>query len=128
MTKVTGIARIVSKHDNGYAAVAFAQVCILFPFRQVLEQVPGDFVRYTPIFAGDAGPKCAVARAGEQVTLQFRAQRASDAAGAVTVNQFDCCVALFAGELQFMLHAQTSLLHVRHAFFEVDNFDERGLA
>jgi hypothetical protein len=44
------------------------------------------------------------------------------------VNQLHGCVALFARKLQLVLHAQARLLDVRHAFFEIDDFDERGFA
>ena len=59
---------------------------------------------------------------GEQVWLEFRAQRSANAAGAVSVDQLDRCIALFARNLQFMLHTQARLLHVRHAFFQVYHF------
>lgn len=54
--------------------------------------------------------------------MEFRAQRSANAAGAVSVDQLDRCIALFARNLQFMLHTQARLLHVRHAFFQVYHF------
>src|SRR5258708_1030601 len=116
------------KNDDGNAMIIASQIRVLFPFREALEQVPCGLVGDAPVFSGDKSADGPVAGGLAQLFLQFCAQRSAHAAGAVAMDQLHRLASGLARHLEFVLHAQPGPLHGGHAFFQVDDFDERGFA
>jgi hypothetical protein len=108
--------------------IVLAQIGVLLPFWIALQQLPGNFIRDSPVFARnealDGCGFCLVLK----FFLQFDPQGAAHAAGPITMDQLDCRIALFACDLQLMLHAQPGLFHFGHAIFQIHDLDGRRLS
>jgi hypothetical protein len=88
------------------------------------EQAPGVGIGHGPVFPEDAQADGASILELAKAFLDSDADVSASAAGSVAVDEFEDGVAAFTGGGEFAIEMGKSLMHGRHASFEIDHRNE----
>ena len=113
-----------SKPDDRDSAVCPSNIGVILQVRVPLQQLPSFFIRLRPVLPVDAGADLAILRHLVQAPLYRDANVASGASRAVSVDQFQNCASLLAGQRKFAIQALQSFMDWRHVGFEVNGFND----
>jgi hypothetical protein len=121
-----GIASIPqgSKQDNRDSAVCSSNIGVILQIRVLLQQLPSFFIRFRPVLPVDAGANLAILCHLVQALLYRDANVASGTSRAISVDQFQNCASLLAGQRKFAIQALQSFMNQRHVGLEVNGFNE----
>jgi len=92
--------------------------------RVLLQQLPSFFIRLRPVLPVDAGANLAILSHLVQAPLYRDANVASGTSRAISVDEFQNCASLLAGQRKFAIQALQSFMNRRHVGLEVDGFNE----
>ena len=120
---IASIPQGSQQHDRD-SAVCSPNIGVALQIRVFLQQLPSFFIRLRPVLPVDAGADLAILRHLVQALLHRDANVSSGASRAISVNKFQNCASLLAGQRKFTLQALQSFIDQRHVGFEVNGFDE----